>query len=92
MAQNDGSEKRSRSRPEDKNCVSHGQTAEHETLRLFIRVRQISLEEVEETILRAGSGVPIYVCYVQLQGKEVGTIGDDAVGWLHSGLHRSCEW
>lgn len=67
--------------------MQDGQASEHETLRLLVRFGQKRLEKMEKALLRAGTGVPVHVRDVQLQGEKIGTVGDDAVGRLHRGLH-----
>lgn len=69
--------------------MQDGQAVEHEALRVLIRAGQSGVEEVEETLLRAGASFPIHVRDVHIQGEEIGTVGDDAAGWIHRGLHRS---
>lgn len=61
----------SRPRFTDQDCVPHGQTVEHEALRMVVCNRKIVLEKVEKTIFCAGPGVAVHVCHVLVQGGEV---------------------
>lgn len=71
MVSNDSGEKLCRSRFENKNCLSYGQTVEYETLWISVRHRQGCVEEMEKTLLRTGSSVAVHVRNVQLQGEKV---------------------
>lgn len=71
MVSNECGQKLRGSRVENKNCLSYGQTVEHETLRLSVCNWEGCLEEMEKALFCAGASVTIYFCNVQLQGEKV---------------------
>ncbi len=47
---------------------------------------------MEETLLRPRPSISVHIRHVQLQREEDGAIRNVPVGWIHGGLHRSCQW